>query len=50
VTADIGASFAITDGLELYGRVTNLFDETYETVSFYGQPGRQAFVGLRARL
>jgi outer membrane cobalamin receptor len=30
--------------------VTNLFDATYETVSFYGQPGRQAFVGLRAKL
>ena len=50
VTADIRGSFAITDRIELYGRVTNLFDETYETVSFYGQPGRQAFVGLRARL
>lgn len=50
VTADIRASIAVTDRIELYGRVTNLFDETYETVSFYGQPGRQAFVGLRARL
>lgn len=50
VTADIRGSVALTDRIELYGRVTNLFDETYETVSFYGQPGRQAFVGLRARL
>jgi vitamin B12 transporter len=50
VTADIRASFAITDRVELYGRMTNLFDEVYQTVSFYGQPGRQAFVGLRARL
>lgn len=50
VTADIRGSFALTDRIELYGRVTNLFDEVYETVSFYGQPGRQAFVGLRARL
>jgi vitamin B12 transporter len=50
VTADIRGSFAISDRIELYGRVTNLFDATYETVSFYGQPGRQAFVGLRARL
>lgn len=50
VTADIRASIAVTDRIELYGRVTNLFDAVYETVSFYGQPGRQAFVGLRARL
>jgi vitamin B12 transporter len=50
VTADIRGSFAITDRIELYGRVTNLFDETYETVRLYGQPGRQAFVGLRAKL
>jgi len=50
VTADIRGSFAITDRIALYGRVTNLFDATYETVSFYGQPGRQAFAGLRAKL
>jgi vitamin B12 transporter len=50
VTADIRGSVALTDRIALYGRVTNLFDATYETVSFYGQPGRQAFVGLRARL
>lgn len=50
VTADIRGGIAVTDRLELYGRVTNLFDESYETVSFYGQPGRQAFVGLRATL
>ncbi len=50
VTVDIRASYAITERLELYGRVTNLFDEVYETASFYGQPGRQGFVGIRAKL
>lgn len=49
VTADLRASVALSRRLELYGRVSNLFDEVYETASFYGQPGRQAFVGLRAR-
>jgi vitamin B12 transporter len=49
VLADVRAGFALTEAVELYGRVTNLFDETYETASFYGQPGRQAFVGVRAR-
>lgn len=50
VTVDLRASLAINDRFELYGRVSNLFDEIYETASFYGQPGRQAFVGIRARL
>lgn len=50
VTADLRASVPLGGAFELYGRVTNLFDEVYETASFYGQPGRQAFVGLRARL
>jgi vitamin B12 transporter len=50
VTADLRASVPLGGAFELYGRVTNLFDEVYETASFYGQPGRRAFVGLRARL
>lgn len=49
VLADIRAGFEISERLELYGRVTNLFDEQYQTVLNYGQPGRQAFVGLRVR-
>lgn len=50
VLADLRAGFEISERLELYARVTNLFDEKYQTVLNYGQPGRQAFVGLRARL
>lgn len=50
VTVDLRASVPIGRRLALYGRVTNLFDATYETASFYGQPGRQAFVGIRAAL
>ena len=50
LTADIRAGIAFAERFELYGRITNLFDERYETVSFYGAPGRQAFVGIRAKL
>ncbi|TPE61000.1 TonB-dependent receptor [Sandaracinobacter neustonicus] len=50
LTADIRASIAFAERFELYGRITNLFDERYETASFYGAPGRQAFVGIRAKL
>ncbi len=41
-------SLPIGDMLELYGRVENLFDARYETVSGYGAYGRTAYVGVRA--
>lgn len=43
------ASFAISEQVELYGRVENLADEDYRTVATYGTWGRSAFVGIRAR-
>lgn len=46
---DLRASYPISDNLEVYGRVENLFDETYETVPSYGTPGRGAFGGVRIR-
>lgn len=45
---DLRASYAVTKGLELYGRIENLFDTDYEVVRGYGVLGRGAFVGLRA--
>jgi vitamin B12 transporter len=46
---DLRASYPIRAGLELFGRVENLFDEDYETVPDYGVAGRAALVGVRAR-
>ena len=46
---DLRASYPINDTLELYGRVENLGDETYETTRDYGVAGRGTFVGVRAR-
>jgi vitamin B12 transporter len=43
------ASLPITDQLELYGRVENLFDTRYEIVSGYGTPGRTVHAGIRGR-
>lgn len=40
----IGAHFAV------YGRVDNLFDERYQTVSGYGTLGRAAYGGVRVKL
>lgn len=48
-TVDLRASYPLKNGLELFGRVENLFDKDYQTILNYGTPGRGAFVGLRAR-
>lgn len=50
IVADIRASYGVTDNLEIFGRIENLFDEEYETVFLYGQPGRAVFGGLRYRM
>jgi vitamin B12 transporter len=44
---DLRAAYAISDSLEVFGRVQNVFDEDYETVSRYGTLGRTFFGGLR---
>ena len=46
---DLRASYPINDTLEVYGRVENAGDETYETSRGYGVAGRGTFVGVRAR-
>jgi vitamin B12 transporter len=47
---DLRASYPLGRGLELYGRVENLFDARYETVFRYGTPGRAAYAGVRLAL
>ncbi len=47
---DLRASFAVTDRLELFGRVENVFDQSYETLYLYGQQRRAAFGGARFRM
>ncbi|MBL8270440.1 TonB-dependent receptor plug domain-containing protein [Steroidobacter sp.] len=44
---DLRAAFEVTDSLEVYGRVENVFDEDYETVRRYGTLGRAFYAGLR---
>ncbi|HEY9038013.1 MAG TPA: TonB-dependent receptor [Roseovarius sp.] len=43
-----GVSYDVTDKAQLYLRLENIFDEDYETAGGYNQPGRAAYVGLRA--
>lgn len=47
---DLRAAFDVFDGIELFGRVENVFDADYQTAAGYGSPGRGAFVGLRGRM
>lgn len=50
VLVDLRAAFPLNDRIELYGRVENLFDESYETVFRYGTPRRAAYAGVRLSL
>lgn len=47
VLVDLRASYPITKGIDLFGRVENIFDEEYQTVATYGTLGRSAYVGVR---
>jgi vitamin B12 transporter len=44
------ASYAITDTVEIYGRVENLADADYQDVFGYGTPGLAAYGGVRLRV
>ncbi|MBT9473923.1 MAG: TonB-dependent receptor [Pseudomonadota bacterium] len=46
---DLRASYPVNETFEVYGRVENAFDDSYETTRNYGSPGRGAYVGVRAK-
>lgn len=46
---ELRAAVPLTDGVELFGRIENLFDTQYETVASYGTYGRSAYAGVRGR-
>ncbi len=43
------ASLPLTDGFELFGRIENAGNTSYQTAAGYGTAGRSAFAGVRAR-
>lgn len=47
VLVDLRAAFPVTENIELYGRIENLFNEQYETSFRYGTPRRAAHAGVR---
>ena len=46
---DLAGSYDLTDSVELFARVENLFDEHYQQILGYGTPGLSGSVGLRLR-
>ena len=47
---DVRAAFELGEGIELFGRVENVFDAAYRTAAGYASPGRGAFVGVRGKM
>ncbi|MEN9684122.1 MAG: hypothetical protein RLZZ427_1873 [Pseudomonadota bacterium] len=47
--ADVRASLPVSERIELFGRVENLFDHHLPTVAGYGSPGRAGYGGIRVR-
>jgi vitamin B12 transporter len=46
---DLTARWPVSDRVELFGRIENVWDEQYQTAAGYASPGRGAFVGVRLR-
>lgn len=47
---DVRANFPVTETIEVYGRVENIFDVDYATVYQNGQAGRGVFGGVRVKM
>lgn len=48
-TADLAVAYDLTSAVTLTGRVENLADKQYEDIDTYGELGRMAYVGVRAK-
>ncbi len=44
---NLAASYKVTDTVELFGRIDNLFDENYELAWGYATPGRSGYAGVK---
>jgi vitamin B12 transporter len=49
VRVDVSAGYAVTETVELYGKVENLLDTDYEYISGYNTAGRSGYLGVRAK-
>ena len=49
VLVGVRAAYAVSERIEMFGRIENAFDETYATVRGFGSYGRNVHVGVRAK-
>ncbi len=47
---DVRASFAVSENVELFGRVENVWNERYVIASGYSTEGRAAYIGARLKM
>ena len=47
ILLNLAASYKVTKTIEVFGRVENLLDESYQEVFSYASPGRGAYGGVR---
>ncbi len=50
VLVNVGAAYEVAEGIEVYVRAENVFDEDYEEVLGYATPGSSVYGGVRFRL
>lgn len=46
---DLTGRYALSERVEVYGRIENLFDEDYQQILGYGTPGLSGSLGIRLR-
>ena len=46
---DISAAYQVSEKVELFGRIENLFDEEYQQILGYGTPDLSGSIGIRLR-
>ena len=44
---DLRGEYQLGEAWRVQARIANLFDSEYETIAFYNQPGRAAYLTLR---
>jgi vitamin B12 transporter len=49
-TVNLSGNFNISEGVEIFTRIENLFDRNYQEVFGFGTPGLSAFGGVRVNL
>jgi len=49
VRLDLKAVYEFSEGIEIYGRIDNLFNKEYQQVFGFGTPDRSVFAGLRGK-